>query len=82
MLAERLQRAGCRTRLMIGNMVFRRPGDPDKPSTPEFLVTEFRGLKVTTGYAMVWPGMSAQETALDDLAVYQEKPRRFCDHPF
>jgi radical SAM protein with 4Fe4S-binding SPASM domain len=31
---------------------------------------------------MVWPGMTAGETGLDDLQVYQEKPRRFCDHPF
>jgi radical SAM protein with 4Fe4S-binding SPASM domain len=26
--------------------------------------------------------MTAEDTSLDDLHVYHEKPRRFCDHPF
>ena len=82
MLAERLCAAGCRTRIMIGNTVFRRPDDLIQPTVPEFLLRDFPGFKVSSGYAMVWPGMTAQETGLEDLQVYQEKPRRFCDHPF
>ena len=82
MLADRLRQAGCRTRIMIGNAVFKRPGDPDTPDAPEFLTRAFAGLKVTSVYAMVWPGMTAEQTSLDDLQVYQEKPRKFCDHPF
>jgi radical SAM protein with 4Fe4S-binding SPASM domain len=82
MLAERLRAAGCRTRIMIGNTVFRRPDDLIQPTVPEFLLRDFPGFKVSSGYAMVWPGMTAQETGLEDLQVYQEKPRRFCDHPF
>lgn len=82
MLAEHLRQAGCRTRLMIANMVFRRPGDPDAPGVPEFLLRDFPGMKIVSGYAMVWPGMTADQTTLEDLAVYQDKPRRFCDHPF
>ncbi|HVZ24351.1 MAG TPA: radical SAM protein [Vicinamibacterales bacterium] len=81
-LADRLRQAGCRTRITIGNTVFRRPDDLVKPTPPEFLVRDFPGLKIVSGYAMVWPGMTAQETSLDDLRVYQEKPRGFCDHPF
>ena len=49
---------------------------------PDFLVADFPGLKITSGYAMVWPGMSAEDTGLEDLQVHQKKPRRFCDHPF
>jgi radical SAM protein with 4Fe4S-binding SPASM domain len=67
---------------MIGNTVFRQPGDLIQPTTPDFITRDFPGFRVTSGYAMVWPGMTAGETGLDDLQVYQEKPRRFCDHPF
>jgi hypothetical protein len=82
MLAERLRQAGSRTRIMLANALFRRPGDPEKPETPEFLRRDFPGMKVTSGYSMVWPGMTAAQTTLDDLEVYQERPRKFCDHPF
>ena len=82
MLERYLREAGCRTRLTIGNTVFRRSDDQLAPTVPEFIRRDFPGFKVQSGYAMVWPGMTAQETALEDLRVYQEKPRRFCDHPF
>ena len=82
MLADRLRQAGCRTRIMIGNTVFRRPDDLIRPEAPAFLPRDFPGFKISSGYAMVWPGMTAEETSLEDLHVYQEKPRRFCDHPF
>ena len=82
MLAARLEAAGCRTRIQIGNTVFRRPDDLAQPAVPEFLARDFPNLKISPGYAMVWPGMTAEETTLDDLQVYQEKPKRFCDHPF
>lgn len=81
MLQRTLQQAGCRTRIVIGNAVFRRPDDLIHPTIPEFIVRDFPGLKVQSGFAMVWPGMSATDTKLD-VAVYQEKPPRFCDHPF
>jgi sulfatase maturation enzyme AslB (radical SAM superfamily) len=81
-LAERLREKGCSTRIMIGNTVFRQPGDLMQPTTPDFIARDFPGFRVTSGYAMVWPGMTAEETGLEDLQVYQEKPRRFCDHPF
>jgi radical SAM protein with 4Fe4S-binding SPASM domain len=81
-LVARLRAAGSRTRVVIGNTVFRRPDDLIQPTVPEFLVRDFPGLRVTSGYAMVWPGMTAADTSLDDVAVYQKKPRRFCDHPF
>src|SRR5687767_332811 len=82
MLERKLRDAGCRTRLTIGNTVFRRPDDLMRPTVPDFLVRDFPGFKITPGYAMVWPGMSASDTGLADLEVYQKKPRRFCDHPF
>lgn len=82
MLDRHLRAAGCRTRLMIGNTVFRRPGDLLAPVVPDFIRQDFPGFKVQSGYAMVWPGMTAQDTTLDELQVYQEKPKRFCDHPF
>ena len=82
MLAERLRQAGSRTRIMLANTLFRRPGDPEKAETPEFLLRDFPGMKVSSGYSMVWPGMTAAQTTLDDLEVYQERPRKFCDHPF
>jgi radical SAM protein with 4Fe4S-binding SPASM domain len=67
---------------MIANTVFRRTDDLLAPTVPEFIARDLPGFKVSSGYAMVWPGMSAEETKLADLEVYQEKPRRFCDHPF
>lgn len=82
MLEKRLREAGCRTRIMIANTVFRHPDDLVQPTVPDFLVRDFPGFKVSSGYAMVWPGMTAQDTTLDNLRVYQEKPKRFCDHPF
>jgi radical SAM protein with 4Fe4S-binding SPASM domain len=82
MLDGRLRAAGCRTRIVIGNTVFRRPDDLIQPTVPDFIRQDFPGFRVGSGYAMVWPGMSAEETGLDDLKVYQKKPRRFCDHPF
>jgi len=82
MLQRTLRAAGCRTRIVIANTVFRRPDDLAQPSVAEFIVRDFPGIKVRSGYAMVWPGMTAEQTTLDDLHVYQEKPRRFCDHPF
>jgi sulfatase maturation enzyme AslB (radical SAM superfamily) len=82
MLERTLRAAGCRTKIVIANTVFRRPDDLMQPAVPEFIARDFPGIKVRAGYAMVWPGMTAAETALDDLQVYQEKPRRFCDHPF
>jgi hypothetical protein len=82
MLERHLREAGCRTRLMIGNTVFRRPGDLLAPVVPEFIRQDFPGFKVQSGYAMVWPGMTAEDTGLEDLTTHQEKPRRFCDHPF
>ena len=82
MLERRLREAGCRTRIMIANTVFRHPDDLMRPTVPDFLVRDFPGFKIGSGYAMVWPGMTAQDTTLDDLRVYQEKPKRFCDHPF
>ena len=82
MLERRLREAGCRTRLMIANTVFRHPDDLMQPAVPDFLACDFPGFKVSSGYAMVWPGMTAQDTTWDDLRVYQEKPKRFCDHPF
>ena len=81
-LAERLRQKGCSTQIMIGNTVFRHPDDLMKPTPPDFIARDFPGFKIQSGYAMVWPGMTAEETGLDDLQVYQEKPRRFCDHPF
>ena len=81
-LMQRLQERGCSTRIMIGNTVFRTPGDLMQPVTPEFISRDFPSCKVQSGYAMVWPGMTAEETGLEDLQVYREKPRRFCDHPF
>jgi sulfatase maturation enzyme AslB (radical SAM superfamily) len=81
-LAQRLEQKGCSTRIMIGNTVFRHPGDLLQPTTPEFIARDFPGFRVTSGYAMVWPGMTAEETGLEDLQVFHEKPRRFCDHPF
>jgi hypothetical protein len=57
---------------MIGNTVFRQPGDLLQPTTPEFISRDFPGFKIQSGYAMVWPGMTAEETGLDDLQVYQE----------
>jgi sulfatase maturation enzyme AslB (radical SAM superfamily) len=81
-LIERLREKGCSTRIMIGNTVFRQPGDLMQPTTPEFITRDFPGFKIQSGYAMVWPGMTAEETGLEDLQVYQEKPRQFCDHPF
>jgi sulfatase maturation enzyme AslB (radical SAM superfamily) len=82
MLERRLREAGCQTRVMLSNVVFRRPDDLIEPMVPEFITRDLPGIKVLTYYAMVWPGMTARETGLDDLQVYQEKPRRFCDHPF
>jgi hypothetical protein len=81
-LAERLRAAGCATRVVIGNTVFKRPDDLLQPTVPDFIVRDFPGFKVTSGYAMVWPGMKAEDTTLEDLQVYQKKPSRFCDHPF
>jgi sulfatase maturation enzyme AslB (radical SAM superfamily) len=82
MLERTLRAAGSRTKIVIANTVFRRPDDLMQPSVPEFIARDFPGFRVRPGYAMVWPGMTAAETTLDDLQVYQEKPRRFCDHPF
>lgn len=81
MLHRTLQEAGVRTRIVIGNAVFRRPDDLMQSSVPEFITRDFPGFKVRSGYAMVWPGMSAEDTTLD-IAVYQDKPPLFCDHPF
>jgi sulfatase maturation enzyme AslB (radical SAM superfamily) len=82
MLERTLRAAGCRTRIAIGNAVFRRPDDLPQPSVPEFIARDFPTLKVLSGYAMVWPGMAATDTMFGDLQVYQERPPRFCDHPF
>ena len=82
MLQERLQRAGCATRIEIANTVFRRPEDPAEPETTEFVARDFPTTKIATTYAMVWPGMRAEDTGLVDLEVTREKPRSFCDHPF
>jgi sulfatase maturation enzyme AslB (radical SAM superfamily) len=82
MLQARMTRAGCATRIEIANTIFRRPDDPAEAVTPEFLRRDFPETVVASVYAMVWPGMRAEDTALDDLVVHREKPRRFCDHPF
>ena len=82
MLERTLREKGSRTRIMIGNTVFRRPGDNAKPEIPDFIATDFAGMKIQSGYAMVWPGMTAADTTLEELRIYQDKPPNFCDHPF
>jgi len=82
MLKRRLDETGATTKIVIGNTVFRQPNGPARPSTPDFLLEAFPDLPVTSGYAMVWPGMKAEDTDIADLSVTQKKPRRFCDHPF
>ena len=82
MLKQRLDDKGAATRIVIANTVFKRLEDPSQPTSPKFLLDAFPDIPVTSGYAMVWPGMKAEDTALEGLSVYQKKPRRFCDHPF
>ena len=82
MLERTLREKGCRTRIMIGNTVFRRPDDLIKPSVPDFIARDFEGMRMQSGYAMVWPGMTASDTKLQELEIIQEKPPNFCDHPF
>ena len=82
MLQERLQRAGCATRIEIANTIFRQPDSPADAETPDFIRRDFPETTVSTNYAMVWPGMRAEDTNLEDLVVTREKPRGFCDHPF
>ena len=52
------------TKIEISNTIFKRPGEPDEPIIPAFLVRDFPGLPIWTTYAMKWPGLDTEKSAL------------------
>jgi radical SAM protein with 4Fe4S-binding SPASM domain len=69
--------------LVIVNTVFKRPGDPATPATPDFLARDFPGVPVWTNYAMKWPGLDLHNSSLRGLEiVVDERIDGFCKMPF
>jgi radical SAM protein with 4Fe4S-binding SPASM domain len=73
---------GTDTKLLISHCMIRRPGDPEKVETPEFLKRDFPGIPVWSDYATRWPGFEIEQTELDDSELVTTNPRNFCDFPF
>ena len=69
--------------LVIANTVFKRPGDPETPATPDFLARDFPGIPVSTNYAMKWPRLDVPNSSLRGLEiVVDERIESFCKMPF
>ncbi len=82
-LKETFDRARVSTRIVIGNTQFRKAGQSESDlESAEFLRKEFKGIPIDPNWAMVWPGMQADEVGIDDLVVETSTPLNFCDHPF
>ena len=82
LLKNRFEQKGCQTKIQLGNTQIKRTNDPKRAIVPDFLAKEFPGFDIGSGYAMVWPGMEAEDTGLDGLTVEHKSARNFCDHPF
>jgi len=71
------------TQVGIANTIFKRPGDPDAPLTPEFLRRDFPGLSVWTTYAMKWPSLNTEKSALAQAGCETGmQADNFCKMPF
>jgi len=80
-LSRHLRPAGVA--LYISNVRPRRPGDPDVPEVPAFLLADFPDIPTAVNYAYKWPGWTASESETE-LAVEVRSDRRtgFCSAPF
>ncbi len=72
------------TLISIDNTLIKRPGDPDTPVQPDFLLKDFPGLPIQSTYAMKWPGLNLSGSSLHDLCVagQQSGDFRICKMPF
>jgi radical SAM protein with 4Fe4S-binding SPASM domain len=86
MLRRTFDERGVKTNIRICNVQFRQTNIVEHPARaatpPEFLVNDFPGFQINSFYAMVWPGMRAEDTGLSNLHLVETKPSKFCDHPF
>jgi radical SAM protein with 4Fe4S-binding SPASM domain len=73
---------GTTTQITLSHCMFRVPGDPDVPVTPDFIKRDFPGIPVQTEYATRWPGFDIGKCEIDDSSLSVSEPRNFCDFPF
>lgn len=69
-------------RITIANTVVKRPGDPDRPTTPSFLAEDFPGLAIQSTYAMKWPGLEVEHSLLAEASPTLQSPPCYCKKPF
>jgi radical SAM protein with 4Fe4S-binding SPASM domain len=73
---------GTKTTITISHSMFKRPHDPDKAQTPEFLKRDFPGIKIWSDYATRWPGFELANSNIPTAALEVLAQRNFCDFPF
>ena len=69
-------------RITIANTVVKRPGDPDRPTTPSFLAEDFPGLAIQSTYAMKWPGLEVEHSLLAEAPPDSKESPGYCKKPF
>lgn len=52
------------TKVFIANTIFKRQDDPDEAVTPVFIKRDFPGVCVETTYAMKWPALDTDKSAV------------------
>lgn len=88
MLKNTLESKGCATKLQIGNTQINTVKGASCMASkraavvPDFLLKDFPGYDIGSGFAMIWPGMTAEQTGIKGLTVQHTKPWSTCDHPF
>ena len=73
---------GTKTTITISHSMFKRPGDPERARTPEFLKRDFPGIHIWTDYATRWPGFELENSNIPTAALQVLTQRNFCDFPF
>jgi radical SAM protein with 4Fe4S-binding SPASM domain len=67
----------------IANVVVRRPGDPDVPTTPDFLRRDLPDVPIESVYAMRWPGWDTPEDEPSlEITTDSKRHSGFCLLPF
>lgn len=71
------------TQVGIANTIIKRSGDPIEPVTPEYLMRDFPGIPIWTTYAMKWPSLDMEKSALAQTGCESGlQADNFCKMPF
>lgn len=77
-----LRRLAPNITVTIANTQIKQPGDPDEPEIPNFLRQNFPELFIQSNYAMHWPGLDQDASAMARACSSLLPPKHFCNKPF